>query len=109
MPGRILAALREARGWSQAELAERAGVTHSTISRLEAGGSGGSWQTVHSVLRALGVESSVFDGGEPLRMALEAMCRERTREVMAQLMEEAVALDPLGAMNGERQLLSMPA
>ncbi len=30
-----LSQLREARGWTQAELAERAGVTRATVSRIE--------------------------------------------------------------------------
>jgi len=35
--GRVVASLRERRGWSQGELAERVGLTQSTLSRMERG------------------------------------------------------------------------
>jgi transcriptional regulator with XRE-family HTH domain len=47
--------LRRRRGWTQRELAERAGVTHTTIVRLERGGSDPNISTIRKVAEALGV------------------------------------------------------
>jgi HTH-type transcriptional regulator/antitoxin HipB len=48
--------LRERKGWSQAELARRAGVNQGTISRIEAGHTKGvDLATLDRLARALGV------------------------------------------------------
>ena len=49
-------ALREKRGLSQRELAERLGTTQSAIARLEAGNVSPSLATLDKVADALGVE-----------------------------------------------------
>lgn len=48
--------LREARGWSQAELAERMGSRQPVIARLELGGVEPTIPTLERVSAALGVE-----------------------------------------------------
>ena len=48
--------LREARGMSQGDLAERMGTTQSAIARLEAGGTYPNFQTLERVGRALRTE-----------------------------------------------------
>jgi len=48
--------LREARGMSQGDLAERMGTTQSAIARLEAGGTYPNFQTLERVGRALRAE-----------------------------------------------------
>jgi transcriptional regulator with XRE-family HTH domain len=50
--------LREAKGWSQAELARRSGVPQPTISRIEAGESGSiSLANLERLADALGVDA----------------------------------------------------
>ena len=49
-------ALRETRGFSQRELAERLGTTQSAVARLEAGNVSPSLPTLDRVAEALGVE-----------------------------------------------------
>jgi ribosome-binding protein aMBF1 (putative translation factor) len=51
--------LREARGLSQRELAERVGTTQSAIARLEAGNISPSLPTLDRVAEALGAELTV--------------------------------------------------
>lgn len=53
--GASLAALRLQHGWSQAELARRAGTSQSYIGRLEAGGIDPQLSTVRKIALALGV------------------------------------------------------
>lgn len=54
--GRNVARLREARGWSQSELARRSDVSQAFISSLEGGRRGkASTDTAHALARALGV------------------------------------------------------
>jgi transcriptional regulator with XRE-family HTH domain len=51
--GKRLRAAREARGWSQEKLAEAAGKSAKTISRLEGGkygGNLGTWESIREVL-----------------------------------------------------------
>jgi len=52
-------ALREARGLSQRELAERVGTTQSAIARLEGGNVSPSLPTLDKIAEALDVELSV--------------------------------------------------
>ena len=62
-PDALARAIREARrliGWSQAELAERAGTSQSTISRLEAGRGNATDLGVHRrVIAALGIRGTL--------------------------------------------------
>lgn len=51
--------LREERGWSQRELAERMGATQSVIARLEAGGVEPTIATLDRVAAALKVELDI--------------------------------------------------
>ena len=51
--GRKVRELREARGLSQKELAQRMGTTQSVIARLELGGAEPRFQTLQRVARAL--------------------------------------------------------
>jgi transcriptional regulator with XRE-family HTH domain len=57
--GRMVRELREARGLSQRELAERMGTTQSVVGRLEAGGSRPTIVTLDRVALALGVRLEV--------------------------------------------------
>jgi len=53
--------LREARGWSQAELATSADVRQATISKIETGGiSAIHLDTLDRIARALGVDAAVL-------------------------------------------------
>jgi transcriptional regulator with XRE-family HTH domain len=65
--------LREARGWSQGQLAEEAGLSQTYLSRIESGGRPGSVQALRKIAAALEVGiSELFekDGREQLFMAL---------------------------------------
>jgi transcriptional regulator with XRE-family HTH domain len=57
--GRMVRELREARGLSQRELAERMGTTQSVVGRLEAGGSRPTIVTLDRVALALGLRLEV--------------------------------------------------
>lgn len=54
--GRMVRELRQARGLSQRELAERMGTTQSVVGRLEAGGSRPTIVTLDRVAHALGLK-----------------------------------------------------
>ncbi|MDW8006449.1 MAG: helix-turn-helix transcriptional regulator [Thermomicrobium sp.] len=56
--GAELRALRESRGLSQSALGRRAGLDHSFISRLEAGGRQASREVVERIARALGLDEA---------------------------------------------------
>ncbi len=57
--GRMVRELREARGLSQRELADRMGTTQSVVGRLEAGGSRPTIVTLERVAQALGLRLEV--------------------------------------------------
>ena len=62
-PGSRIRALRKARGWTQAKLAEEAGVDQSTVSDLERGGNTKA-TTMAALVKALGTtQRYVIDGG----------------------------------------------
>lgn len=63
--GQRLAQLRDARGWSQEDLARRADVSTKTISRFENGRHDGRRGTVRQIVEALGVEESDLLGPPP--------------------------------------------
>src|SRR5262245_6193124 len=58
--GGRLRELREGKGWTQAELAERAGLTREGIAQLETGRRKPAWETVIVVSEALGVDCRAF-------------------------------------------------
>ena len=58
--GRRLRALREARGVSQATLAERAGLTREYVNKLEAGKYDPTLGTLGRLAKALGVTERAF-------------------------------------------------
>ena len=64
--GSRLKALREARGWTQAHLAELAGMTASEISRVECGAREPRFTTLEQLAQSLGVppEQLFVDGSE---------------------------------------------
>lgn len=53
---RDLESMRKARGWRQAELAQRAGLARGTISQIESGAVDPQLSTVVEYCRAVGVE-----------------------------------------------------
>jgi DNA-binding XRE family transcriptional regulator len=55
--GERLRALREAKGWTQGQLAQRAGLRMNSVSRLELGKYPPTWPTVLALAAALGLES----------------------------------------------------
>jgi transcriptional regulator with XRE-family HTH domain len=60
--------LREAKGWSQSELARRSGVSQAAISKLEAQLSGGvDFGTLERLANALGVNAAVLIEHTPER------------------------------------------
>jgi transcriptional regulator with XRE-family HTH domain len=55
MVGEKIRELRQARGWSQQNLAERVGVVQSAISQIERGTAGPTLGTLFDIARVLGV------------------------------------------------------
>jgi transcriptional regulator with XRE-family HTH domain len=53
--GQLLTELREVRGWTKTQLAERAGLDPSSVSRLEAGFRAPEPRTVEVLVKALGI------------------------------------------------------
>jgi putative transcriptional regulator len=67
MFGSRLKALREAKGWSQGDLAEASDMSQNGISQLETGRRQPSWEIVLKLSKALGVSCDAFaveDGDE---------------------------------------------
>lgn len=58
---------RRLRGITQAQLADRAGVSRGVVRRLEAGDGGVSLENVLRILRALGISSLLTDALDPLQ------------------------------------------
>lgn len=56
--------LREAAGYSQNALAEKAGLTRQALSRLELGEREPTWETVQRLATALGADCSEFNDPE---------------------------------------------
>jgi DNA-binding XRE family transcriptional regulator len=52
--------LREQAGWTQAQLADRAGLTREGIAQLETGRRAPAWKTVLTLATALAVECTAF-------------------------------------------------
>jgi ribosome-binding protein aMBF1 (putative translation factor) len=78
--GRVVRELRESRGLSQRELAERMGTTQSVVGRLEAGGSRPTIVTLDRVAYALGLRLEV-SFHDPSRSP-KPPARQRTHRVL---------------------------
>lgn len=85
--GERLRALREERGWTQRELAERSGVPFPTVCNHEQGRRNPSWPQAVKLAKALGVSLDVFGecdivergDAEDQRAAERAKARRRGR------------------------------
>jgi XRE family transcriptional regulator, regulator of sulfur utilization len=65
MVGDKIRELRQARGWSQENLAQRVGVVQSAISQIERGTAGPTLSTLFDIARALSVlPSALLEGDE---------------------------------------------
>ena len=64
---------RKLRGLTQAQLADRAGVSRDTLSRLESGTGGVGLETLLRVLRALGLLDSLTEAFDPHRSDIGRM------------------------------------
>jgi transcriptional regulator with XRE-family HTH domain len=109
--GRRVAALRDARGWRQEDLAARAGVDKSTVSLLEAGKRPGATASViFSLARALGVPAEDLVTGGPGRVhPVVPSPLDRVSAAIRHL--EAVRDELLGAparTGGERAIAEAP-
>lgn len=62
--GERLKALRESAGMSQETLARAAGVSTSTVSKMEQRSIDPSWSTVQALARALGVDCTAFQADD---------------------------------------------
>lgn len=59
--GSRLRDLRQGRGWTQQQLAERAGLPVGTLRNLEQGSRSPSWESVVRLARAFDANSAIFD------------------------------------------------
>jgi transcriptional regulator with XRE-family HTH domain len=64
---------RKLRGLTQAQLADRAGVSRDTLSRLESGAGGVGLETLLRVLRALGLLDTLAEAFDPHRSDIGRM------------------------------------
>lgn len=64
--GRRIGVVRKTLGWSQAQLADKLGVTEATISRWESGDRSPSWITARRLARALGCPSAALEDDSAL-------------------------------------------
>ena len=84
--GELIAALRKEKGWSQAELAERLGVTNKAVSRWETGRGYPDVELLQLVARELGVTISELLEGErtpappAVEEQMEFLCESTGRE-----------------------------
>lgn len=79
--GESVATWRKLQRLTAAQLADRAGVSRSTLSRLEGGDSAVSFETVLRVMRALGILESLIDAFDPYQSDVGRM---RADEVLPQ-------------------------
>jgi transcriptional regulator with XRE-family HTH domain len=75
-----LRSLREAAGLSQYRLAQLAGVTKQTVSRLELGTVQPSWESVQALARGLGVDVGAFVVAVPHPEVRPGLPRGRPRK-----------------------------
>lgn len=85
--GERIAARRKAMGWSQNELARRAGVNHPTLFKIESGQrTNPSIGTIVKIARALNTTAETLVGAEP------AETRRRTKGEAERLAQGGIAL-----------------
>jgi excisionase family DNA binding protein len=77
--GRRLRALREAAGLSQLALAAASGLTHESLSRLEKGRQAPAAETMHKLVRALGVDPARFVEDAPEGLSQLTVAEAATR------------------------------
>lgn len=85
--GDVVRRLREERGWTQAQLAQRAGLDQSQVSKIEGGArEGATFETVGKIADALGVGTDYLRGrpvaGLPVADLADALI-ERMRAAQA--------------------------
>jgi transcriptional regulator with XRE-family HTH domain len=105
--GLAIRTLRRRRGWAQAELADRAGVSQSAVSRAERGMTGTlTVRTLERVAEALGARTSLhlFWHGEELDRLLDAAHAGLVEQVVAILRASGWEVVPEATFNvyGER-------
>ena len=76
--GAIIQRARKQRGWTQASLAEQAGLRQETISTVETGITPAKLSTVFALLAALDLEFRVTERTKGKPEDIEAMFAERT-------------------------------
>lgn len=59
--GKTIQEMRNGKGWTQTDLAQKSGLQQSHISRLEAGEHSPSWKTLEKIATAFGVEVGKLD------------------------------------------------
>lgn len=69
--GAALRTARRARGWTQAELAEAAGLSRATVINVERGHPRGEIGVVLRILAALGWSATLTEGSPPTRSLLD--------------------------------------
>ena len=73
---------RKALGWTQSELARRAGIDQGDLSRIESGQSDPRWSTVTRISTALG-QSIAPEGRSTERRPLSVSSRDQVRRAAA--------------------------
>ena len=63
--GEALRKLREAAGWTQTELGDRAGMKYQAVARYERGVTEPTWPVVLRLASALGVSTELFRSAPP--------------------------------------------
>ena len=58
--GKRLRKLRESRGWSQNQLADKAGITQAMLSQLESSAKQPGWETVQALADAMEIATDEF-------------------------------------------------
>ncbi len=118
--GTLVAKARDARGWSQAELAAALGVHQSSVSRLEAGRRVAAYDELATIARALGLPVGHLLGASPpsVRRHRRGGRRQSTKEsaalaarindpwVLAEFIARGGSIRALGQARSGRQPLS---
>ncbi|MFK4728868.1 XRE family transcriptional regulator [Agromyces mediolanus] len=119
-PRPVLSLLREAKGWSQSELAAAAYLSKATVSRIESGDLRLSDQTRRSLARSLGCPPAALADGaaipepswsdcRPRDVAVAALPSRERRRLLAAVQLTAHELDALGAPAPDDSPLAAPA